>query len=64
MRLKTVPQAGQAHEAEKNYSPQRAIDDYRPRRDDPPGENERRDRKEVINTIAGGFAGGGGSNSA
>ena len=36
----------------------------RPRRDDPSQENERRDRKEIINTIIGVFDGDRNSNSA
>ncbi|XP_068484963.1 uncharacterized protein [Phaseolus vulgaris] len=35
-----------------------------PRRDDPPREADRRGNREVINTIAGGFAGGGSTNNA
>ncbi|XP_068472805.1 uncharacterized protein [Phaseolus vulgaris] len=57
----------------RKCSPQRVRDDHQPerqqrrddcpRRDDHPWENERRDQKEVINTIVGGFSGSGNSNS-
>ena len=55
--------------SKRRRSPPRTRDDQRsrrdvpPRRDDPPRKTERRGNREVINTIVGGFTGGGSTNS-
>ena len=54
----------------RTRSPQRGRNerdnrgDRQPARDDPPREADRRGNREVINTIVGGFAGGGSTNNA